>query len=418
MKKNSEMICSKDKKAFLEEIIPFIANPSKIPEIQDKLYKFLIHDTNGGKLYKYRCFDKEGYSVNGLLHQTLHCSKPTEFNDPFDCRLGITFSAFSEAVMNYTNFDLLHKGVEDCIRGAKSFEDCNEDEQTIVRLLLSNPAFVTLVDNLKRKKEKASVEEVSQYIKEITKITLGYYLKTKKGRIPKGLAKHIETIDFAKYLRLGHPPTIFDYLESTGFELKDGDEITNVREYFRENHVTNEEKLKAFDDTFSSLEQEVTEKLADTFRIGCLAGSPYNRLMWSHYGDSHRGFCIEYDAIDIIKKNVFVLPVYYSQSRPLVSWDPVVDPKSTTSLTATINAIWALLTKDQCWEYENEWRVLRPSQLPVDVEVPISAVYLGASITPENKETVMTIAKEHGIPVKQMKTDRGEYKLHSTDVLS
>lgn len=410
------MISPEEKKAFLDGIIPSISHSPVDPEIQQKLYTFLIRDTNSGNLYKYLSFDKEGHSLNSLTNGTLYCSKPTAFNDPFDCRLGITYTAFADAAMNYTHFSDLYKGVEDCIRGAKPYEQCNEDEQLIVRFLLSNPAFVALVNDLKRKKEKASFSEKERYIKELTKATYGYFLLKKIGRIPEGLMHYIDKADYSNYLSLDHPPTFFDHLQSLDFQLIDGDEITNVREFFRSQHLADDEKLTAFDDTFTNLEKEMANNLANAFRIGCLAGNQYNRLMWSHYGDSHRGFCIEYDVGEWVKKGFLVLPVYYSQTRPLIVWDPVDDPKSVTNLTTTINAVMALLTKDQCWEYENEWRVLRPTQLSENVEIPISAVYLGANISPEHRETIIRIARERNIPVKQMRTDRGEYKLHAQEV--
>ena len=47
----------------------------------------------------------------------------------------------------------------------------------------------------------------------------------------------------------------------------------------------------------------------------------------------------------------------------------------------------------------------------------ISCIYLGASIEKSNKEKVLELAKERGIPVKQMKVDRGGYALHAEDVI-
>ena len=59
-----------EKKAFLEEIIPLAADPSRKDEIQQKHYDFLLQDTNGGKMYKYRSFDSHGYALNSLIRST------------------------------------------------------------------------------------------------------------------------------------------------------------------------------------------------------------------------------------------------------------------------------------------------------------------------------------------------------------
>lgn len=47
-----------------------------------ELKQLLLKDTNGGKLYKYRSFDKDGYSLKNLEEGTLHCSLVEAFNDP------------------------------------------------------------------------------------------------------------------------------------------------------------------------------------------------------------------------------------------------------------------------------------------------------------------------------------------------
>ena len=47
---------------------------------------------------------------------------------------------------------------------------------------------------------------------------------------------------------------------------------------------------------------------------------------------------------------------------------------------------------------------------------PISCVYLGAQISTRSKNKIIKIAKDKGIPVKQMILDRGTYELHAVDV--
>ena len=72
-----------------------------------------------------------------------------------------------------------------------------------------------------------------------------------------------------------------------------------------------------------------------------------------------------------------------------------------------------LLTKDEAWAYEHEWRLIIPSSGSQDFEMPpISCIYLGALCPPESKTAIMEIAARKSIPVKQMVVDRGEYELH------
>jgi len=49
-----------------------------------------------------------------------------------------------------------------------------------------------------------------------------------------------------------------------------------------------------------------------------------------------------------------------------------------------------LLTKDDAWEYENEWRILINASENSELAMPkISCVYLGASIEKENKVKIL-----------------------------
>ena len=56
--------------------------------LQQEMYDFFIKCT-GGKVYKYRYFDKKRYAIDSLKTGTIHCSPPSAFNDPYDCKIGL-----------------------------------------------------------------------------------------------------------------------------------------------------------------------------------------------------------------------------------------------------------------------------------------------------------------------------------------
>ena len=141
--------------------------------------------------------------------------------------------------------------------------------------------------------------------------------------------------------------------------------------------------------------------------------------MWSHYAESHTGFCVEYDfsGVDPSAFAELPFPVFYSQNRPLVPWKAAFENTKENINHACIELMLGLLTKDSAWEYENEWRILLHSTENPHLKMPrISCLYLGAAISEENKNTLIGIAKEKNIPVKQMTVDRGAYSLHATDL--
>ena len=76
-----------------------------------------------------------------------------------------------------------------------------------------------------------------------------------------------------------------------------------------------------------------------------------------------------------------------------------------------------LLTKDDAWSYENEWRILSDASQPADIPMPpITCIYLGAAISETNRNQLIALAEQLQIPVKQMKVDRGAYALHAHEL--
>lgn len=81
---------------------------------------------------------------------------------------------------------------------------------------------------------------------------------------------------------------------------------------------------------------------------------PCSELMWAHYADSHKGFCIEYD-LDILCQHygdgfnvISELNVQYQANRPDISPDGDIDD--------ALHSIFGI--KSKAWEYENEYRIV------------------------------------------------------------
>lgn len=86
----------------------------------------------------------------------------------------------------------------------------------------------------------------------------------------------------------------------------------------------------------------------------CLSEVPDNMLMWSHYADHHRGFCVEYDFGENAQLKKIAQAVRYSACIPSVSAADLAGPNRSEAL----DALW--LTKAECWAYEKEWRAIMP----------------------------------------------------------
>lgn len=89
-----------NKKEYLTKIINSSSNKEEyLKQVQP--IDFLKETTGKKVLYKYcSVSDASGepkkYVVGAIENQTLSCSDPSVFNDPFDCKLGITFRQIYE----------------------------------------------------------------------------------------------------------------------------------------------------------------------------------------------------------------------------------------------------------------------------------------------------------------------------------
>lgn len=414
-----------EKKAFLEEIIPLAADPSKKDEIQQKHYAFLLQNTNGGKLYKYRTFDSHGYALNSLINGTIHCSRPDTFNDPFDSKMGADLQSIIRAKWE-KELSLIESAFDKFSRvtiGELNLSDCSTNEQRIIIALSNNEKVMRFVNDTKR--GFSTPEEASEFLRnhmsvltELLKVVINDpALGDTLGVTRKLLLRMAAMITSEDVYNYNDDGTSFqDFARINGVDA-DTDEIGLTMLLSNKLQPDNKAVLEKAEKLLDAMTRQMTEKLNALFLIGCLATDPKNRLMWSHYADSHRGFCIEYD-FNSLKDEVLPFPIIYSENRPLVPWKAAIDHTQESMEAATADLTLGLLTKDKSWEYENEWRVLLPAANPPDLKVPITAIYLGAHITSENKAIILEIANNHKIPVKQMKTDRGAYELHAEDILS
>ncbi len=98
----------------------------------------------------------------------------------------------------------------------------------------------------------------------------------------------------------------------------------------------------------------------------CLTASPLNKLMWSHYADSYRGFCVEYR----VTGKEWLFPVIYDDALPDMSMSyqnfysnrcvlDVCSPEGQEEIGKDIIRLeYPLISKDRCWSYEKEFRIV------------------------------------------------------------
>jgi hypothetical protein len=143
------MLTSERKKTFLEGWIRLVGAEGKTQELHDDLYQLLLNDTHmSGKLCKYRFFDKKRRSLKSLKTGTLYCARPDSFNDPFDCKIGVTLSSLGQAIIGPV-FEVADDIVEiflSILSGKRTIESCSKDEQTILNRLFANQKLMSFIE--------------------------------------------------------------------------------------------------------------------------------------------------------------------------------------------------------------------------------------------------------------------------------
>lgn len=69
----------------------------------------------------------------------------------------------------------------------------------------------------------------------------------------------------------------------------------------------------------AELQEELSMKRNRIF-TACFSENRHSLLMWSHYANSHKGFCIEYHLCDILSMfGIDICPVIYSNDFPKIN---------------------------------------------------------------------------------------------------
>lgn len=164
----------------------------------------------------------------------------------------------------------------------------------------------------------------------------------------------------------------------------------------------------------NKLVRETSEGCKQMFKICCFSEDPKSILMWSHYAESHTGFCIGYDFHEIGKKDLrsrSIYPVIYSDER--------FDATDVFGKNPNVNNILYLhqsaLMKSTQWSYEKEWRLVFGNmiiQKEMSFRVPKPKhVLLGKNISAENETRIRGICESKDIEVYKMAIKNEQFVL-------
>ena len=182
-------------------------------------------------------------------------------------------------------------------------------------------------------------------------------------------------------------------------------EIDSEKEYLRLKFA-NRDKLQK--------DNEVIEFEGFNERVGVLSLSARwdSILMWSHYSENHKGFCIGFKEESLRQSGLFGKggTVFYGDDFPKIKPNPNFDITMRDSFLKTH-------TKSLDWQYEEEYRIVTlsyPEPLNRVVNIPknfIAEIILGIEISLIHRSEILNEAKMRSIPTFQAKKVPFKFKI-------
>lgn len=420
------MLTKLHKEELIRKAFDVMYDKGDIKKVRKEIFATFLQDTEDGKLYKYRAVSK--YSLHNLRTGTLYCAKPSAFNDPFDCKPGIN--------MSYTVLGWVLQGVSEMgeflIKFVQVYEGnwpidiLEQREQEVYKRWMRNRKICSFIEKgLKGEGVEDDYHVVLENMDAFVEMMKEF---TSDIRIRACLDDFIQEL-----------PTLKEEIEQMSDEqrksvIKENVSVGDLAKVYGVNSVGDEiaimgeiEAMRKQDaggwsskieEGFDTVYKTVIRRIDEMFRIGCLCDDYKNCLMWSHYADCHKGFCIEYDFNSWFEENqeIWILPIAYSGERVKIPGSAFM-ASGGRDRESEYELFRSLLTKDGVWSYEGEWRIITPSAVDTVKMPKITCIYIGVGCDEIDKAFILDIAKEKDIPVKHMVMDRGEYRVYAKEMI-
>ena len=149
--------------------------------------------------------------------------------------------------------------------------------------------------------------------------------------------------------------------------------------------------------------------------IYSLSKTPLDELLWAHYANSHKGFCIEYD-LDILLKNdgenhVHSFPVLYSKKPPSIGFWEIIRNKQKSMIKKFA------FHKSKRWEYEQEHRIVT-SKIGLNSynHKALKSIYFGLKISETDKNRITNLLQFRGINFYQIELEKNSYSFKAVEL--
>ncbi len=152
------------------------------------------------------------------------------------------------------------------------------------------------------------------------------------------------------------------------------------------------------------------KEIFETRLLLCMTDTPDNPLMWSHYANSHKGFCIEFKCMHAITYPVIYIDrkidfkdiaEEFVKTKNNLFLKNYSEDKSIAKINALRTSILFCL-KSKIWDYEKEYRLIKVNKKLKsngklynlkDLDLEISRIICGLKCTEKDKEDLKHICQ-------------------------
>lgn len=180
---------------------------------------------------------------------------------------------------------------------------------------------------------------------------------------------------------------------------------------------------------FENLIEEIVKNVKENALISCFSKRNNSVLMWSHYANSHKGVCIEYERPETTdfkdvkyRKNRPSIKMYKAVSHAIaldILGNKVVKDRVAEELKTVLDPFFI---KSTDWRYEEEVRCLYSNsklnegisfdgkKYTLNMGYP-TAIYVGCKASGDELDHLVELATNRGIPVLFMKKSEQTFDL-------
>jgi len=141
-------------------------------------------------------------------------------------------------------------------------------------------------------------------------------------------------------------------------------------------------------------------------------------LMWGHYADNHRGFCLEYILDGLrpdhqLRERLYPV-IYTNQIYDLTRWTLTLADPDPGKFNTEIPILCVIHKCDE-WKYEKEWRMVQVTSTEEPDQnclvPPPARVFLGSKMEAASVKELRAICSYKGVEVWQMRLAEDRFEL-------